>query len=133
MALALMASLLGCVTRHGAGYWAWSDPGFWSESRCGAVAAEHATFLCVRVSDSMGYALPGAKVRAWQSGTVGTGEFESDPRGRVQIPVAAGHWHVGVELPGFHPGQHELDVLPGTECCVKFELELADSSTVTVT
>jgi hypothetical protein len=132
MAMAIAASL-GCVTRHGTGYWAWNDPGFWSESSCGVAAGEKATVLCVRVADSFGSALQGAKVRAWQSAAISAGEFESDPRGRVQIPVVAGHWHVSVEILGFHSGQHEVDVLPGTQCCVRFELELADSSNLTVT
>ena len=131
--MVMAGALAGCVTRHGTGHWAWSDPGFWSDARCGAVTADGATILCVRVADSFGGALTGARVQAWQSGGARTGEFESDERGRVQIPVAPGRWHVSVELPGFHAGRSDIDLLPGTQCCVRFELDLADSSTVTVT
>ena len=121
-----------CVRHHDKHYWAWNDPGFWAGSRCTASPQAAGPHIRVRVSDTVGFALPGAKVQAIQSESVKSEELESDEKGEVEIPVSPGRWRVHVVLPGFRPATYDLEVGAGSDCRVCFELDLADSSVETV-
>lgn len=130
VALAVSALLQGCVTRHGTGYWAWNDPGFWSESRC-TPDPDGAALLRIRVADSTGSALPGASIRVSRSASQAS-EVLTDVEGEAQVAVSPGHWHVAVELLGFRSAHYDLEVPSGTHCRVTFELDLAGSDVTTV-
>lgn len=130
--LAACLLAVGCVLRHGQGYWAWSDPGYWSDRRCNPVPVGEPQWICVKVTDLAGYPLPGVTVRATHTAEGASGDFRTNDKGEVRIPAEPGDWSVRVELLGFHSGQYAFELRPDTQCCLRFQLELADSSETTV-
>jgi hypothetical protein len=120
-----------CVTRRWQSYWAWNDPGFSAESRCSAVP-ESPSHLSVTIYDIPGYPLPGVTVRVSSSVEAKSDGWLTDEKGEVEIPVSVGHCRVDVELRGFRPAHYELEIPPGTQCSVSFELDLVGSDVATV-